>query len=269
MIGGLLASRSFLFLFIGDAVSSLITAAIVFAVLPETKPELPQDQPRQSLMGTISGYRLVARDHIYIAFLVASLLMVFVYMQMNSTLSVFLRDVHGVSPRGFGYILSLNAGMVVLFQFWVTRRINRRPPLLLMAFGTIFYAVGFAMYGFVSIYPLFLLAMVIITIGEMIVSPVGQAIVAHLAPADMRGRYMAVYGFSWIIPSALGPLAAGVIMDYYDPNWVWYASGIISVIAIGGYAWLHLRAGGRLEQDFRAPQGQVGSPARSQEPGLG
>lgn len=252
-IGGLLAATSYLLLFIMDAISSLITAIIVYALLPETKPETSKDQPSQSLVQTFVGYKKVVGDSFYMAFLIASVLMVIVYMQMNSTLPVFLRDEHGIPTQGYGYILSLNAGIVVLFQFWVTRRISGRPPLIMMALGTIFYAVGFSMYGFFSIYALFLLAMVIITIGEMMVSPVAQALVARLAPSDMRGRYMAVYGFSWIIPTALGPLAAGLIMDNYDPNWVWYGGGIVAIIAAAGYAWLHLRAGKRLRLDEEVP----------------
>jgi len=247
-IGGILAARSYLLLFIIDAISSTTTALIVFSVLPETMPEKTEEQSSQSLTQTVGGYRLVLKDWVYMAFLIVSMLMVTVYMQMNSSLPVYLRDMHGVQPQGFGYILSLNAAMVVLFQFWVTRRISKYRPLLLMAVGTGFYALGFAMYGFVSAYLLFLLAMVIITIGEMIVSPTAQALVARLAPEDMRGRYMAMYGFSWIIPTALGPLAAGLIMDNYNPDWVWYASGIVCLVAVSGYAFLYLRAGKRLNQ---------------------
>ena len=109
----------------------------------------------------------------------------------------------------------------------------------MMALGTALYAVGFAMYGFVSLYVLFLLAMVIITIGEMIVSPVAQALVARLAPEDMRGRYMAVSGFSWGIPFALGPYLAGQIMDNADQRLLWYAAGIIGVMAVSGFLMLH------------------------------
>jgi len=50
----------------------------------------------------------------------------------------------------------------------------------------------------------------VITIGEMIVVPVGQALVARLAPEDMRGRYMAFYGLCWTIPAAVGPWALTV-----------------------------------------------------------
>ncbi len=152
--------------------------------------------------------------------------MVLVYIQMNTTLAVFLRDNYGVNEQGFSYILALNAAMVVLFQFPITRRIARYRPLMVMTVGTLLYAVGFAMYGFVSLFFFFLLAMVIITIGEMLVSPVGQAIVTQFAPEDMRGRYMAVFGFSWVIPFAIGPLLAGLVLDNLNPNWLWYAAGI-------------------------------------------
>lgn len=263
-IGGLLASISYLYLFIGDAITSLITAGVVLMVLPETKPQASPEQAGQTMLQTMGGYRTVLRDSVYMAFLVASTLMVIVYMQMNSTLSVYLRDVHTVSTQGYGYILSLNAGMVVLFQFWVTRRTRGHAPMVMMALGALFYAAGFAMYGFVSNYVLFLLAMAIITIGEMIVSPVAQALVARLAPAEMRGRYMAIYGFTWIIPAAIGPLAAGIIMDNYNPDWVWYLCGILGLLTVLFYLGLNPSTEKRLEKQPEtqpAPQVQTAHPA--------
>jgi MFS family permease len=75
----------------------------------------------------------------------------------------------------------------------------------------------------------------------MLVSPVSQAIVARLAPEAMRGRYMAVFGFSWLIPIAIGPLLAGLVMDYWDPDWVWYLAGLIGLVAAGAYYGLQWR----------------------------
>jgi MFS family permease len=238
-VGGFLAARSYLILFISDAVTSGIMALIVLAIIPETKPGKAAEQPEESFTQTFIGYGSVLRDFVFMAFIAISILTTIVYVQMNSTLAVYLRDSHGVSAQGYGYILSLNAGMVVLFQFWITRRLTNRPPLLLMAAGTALYAIGFAMYGFVTSFVLFLLAMVVITVGEMILIPVAQALVAQLAPEDKRGRYMAMYGFSWTIPFAAGPLLAGLILDNANPNWVWYASGIIGLAAVVGYTWLH------------------------------
>jgi MFS family permease len=77
----------------------------------------------------------------------------------------------------------------------------------------------------------------------MLVSPVSQSIVANLAPDDMRGRYMAVYGFSWLVPIAVGPLLAGLIMDNTNPDWVWYLAGIVGLLAAGGFYWLERQVG--------------------------
>ena len=239
-IGGFLATRSYLSLFITDAILSIVVAAIVFFILPETRV-VTQQAKQESLAKTFSGYGHVVRNNAFMFFFVASTLSAMMYMQMNSTLSVFLRDVHGVPEQGFGYILSMNAGMVVLFQFYITRRIQPHPPMLVIAWGTLLYALGFGMYGFVSTYQNFLLAMVVITVGEMLVAPVGQAIVAGFAPDDMRGRYMAFFGYSWSIPFTFAPTLAGMLMDSGDPNWVWFSAGIIGLISTGMYVSMYLR----------------------------
>lgn len=245
-IGGLLAAQSFLLLFVTDAVTSIITAVIVYYALPETKPQVDERAEQESLVQSIKGYRTVLQDSLFMAFWLVSALTVLTYSQVNSTYSVYLRDVHGLSTRSYGYLLSLNAGMVVLFQFWVTRRVSKYPAMLMMAAGSALYAIGFSMVGFVSGFGLFAAAMVVITIGEMIIVPVAQALVARLAPEDKRGRYMAAFGFTWTIPFAIGPLLAGLIMDNLNPDLVWYLSGLIGLIAAAGYLWLQLQGAGRI-----------------------
>ena len=120
--------------------------------------------------------------------------------------------------------------------------------MLVMAAGNILYAIGFSMYGLVGSYTLFLLAMIIITIGEMISSPILQSLVADIAPSDMRGRYMAVFNLSFGTAMAVGPLAAGIIMDNYNPDWVWYIGGLICVFSALGYLLMQLLAGKKLEK---------------------
>jgi MFS family permease len=239
-IGGLLAARSYLLLFVLDAVSSLITAAIFQRYIPETHPQSEGPRGRESTVRTILDYRKVLADRVYMSFLLVSMLMLLAYIQLYSTLSVFLRDVHGVPPRGYGLLMSLNATLVVITQFWVTRQTQRYPALLTMAGGAAFYLLGFTLYGFVATFPLFILAMLVITVGEMIVLPVGHALVARFAPEAMRGRYMAIFGLAWTIPAAVGPWAAGIIMDQYSPYWVWYAAGLVSGAAVLGFIGLHI-----------------------------
>jgi MFS family permease len=230
-IGGLLASRSYLLLFISDAVISLLTVILIAIFLPETKPLAHPDAPKETVAGSFAGYGLVFRNVAFMLFLGAVMLQVFTYMTMNTALGVYLRNEHGTPESAYGLLLSINAAMVVLMQFPITRRITKYPPMLMMAFGTFLYVIGFSMYGYVSTYALFVVAMVIITIGEMVVSPVSQALVASFAPEEMRGRYMAVSGFSWGIPFAVGPYLAGLIMDGPKPYLLWYAAGFVGLLS--------------------------------------
>jgi MFS family permease len=245
--GGLMAVRSFFLLFVTDAVTSLITAAIVFRLLPETRPEARQVGAQESIARTFRGYGRVFKDAFFVGFILISALMNLVYLQMYSTLSVYLRDVHGVSTRAYGLLMSMNALAVVLFQFWLTRRLHPYRRMVLMAVGTALYMIGFSMYGFVSSLALFAAAMLVITFGEMIVIPSAQALAARFAPEDMRGRYMAVFGLSWAISATIGPYGAGLILDNYNPNWVWYLCGILSAAAVAGFLSLDLRTRARLE----------------------
>jgi MFS family permease len=253
-VGGLLAAQSYMILFVLDAITSLITAVIVYKFVAETKPEATEQQAQESFLSTLAGYRVVIADKLYIAFLLVSILMLIPYQQIYTTLSVYLRDVHGVPAQGYGVMMSINAAIVVTLQFWITRRFSRYPAMLVMAIGTLFYLVGLTMYGFVATFGLFVVAMIIITFGEMIVVPVGQALAANFAPPEMRGRYMALFGLSWTVPSAVGTWTAGLIMDNYDPNWVWYLSGIISAVAAAGFLALYFATRTRLASPDTVPQ---------------
>jgi MFS family permease len=238
-IAGLLISRSYLTLFLTDAIISVISAAVVFFALPETKPQPKEHAKPETMKQTFAGYKRVFRDTPFLAFIGVTVMMTLVYMNMNSTLGVYLRDNHGISAAQYGWLLSINAIIVVLFQFAVTRRLEKYKPLLMMAAGSILYAIGFAMYGFVPTYTLFIVAMVIITIGEMVVSPFQQSIVAGFAPEQMRGRYMAVSGLSWSISFTVGPYFAGLILDSANPNLLWAFCGIVGMLAAIGFTVLN------------------------------
>ncbi|HMS00850.1 MAG TPA: MFS transporter [Anaerolineales bacterium] len=234
-IGGLLAGVSYLLLFISDAVISLLTVVLVATLLPETKPQRHADAPQEAVAKTFAGYGKVFRDLAFMLFLGFVLLQVLAYMNMNTTLGVYLRNQFGTPASRYGLLLSINAAMVVLFQFPITRRVEKFPPMLMMAVGTFLYAIGFSMYGYVSSYTMFIVAMVVITIGEMIVAPVQQALTAKFAPEEMRGRYMAVAGLAWGIPFMIGPYLAGLIIDGPRPELLWYIAGFIGLLSAFGF----------------------------------
>jgi MFS family permease len=244
-IGGFLASINFFYLFVIDAIISCIVAVMIYRSIPETKPEPHPHEKSESFLKTVTGYGVALRDTAFVSFIIANIIMMIVYSQMYSSLSVYLRDNHGINPQGYGFLMTTSAITVIFFQFWLTRKIKGLPPFLMMAFGTVFYMIGFLLFGIVTMFVLFALNIVIITIGEMIIMPTSQALVAGFAPSDMRGRYMAIAGLSWTIPSTIGPGAAGYILDNYNPNLLWYIGGVLCGLSILAYYVLHLKLGAR------------------------
>jgi MFS family permease len=244
-IGGFVASRSYFALFVTDAVVSSIVALLFFLLIAETMPAPKEGQEPEGILQTFAGYFTVMRNFAYMSFITIAVLMGMVYTQMYNSLSVYLRDVHSIDPSGYGILMTTSAVTVVTMQYWITRRIKGRAPFILMALGAIFYTIGFTLFGVVTVFWMFMLNIVIITFGEMIIMPVSQTLAANFAPEDMRGRYMAVFSFAWAIPQTLGPTLAGIILDNYNPNLLWYLGGALCLVSVFGFYLLHLRLGGQ------------------------
>lgn len=249
LAGGFIGPRiGYLPLFVLDALTSYFVALIVFSKLPETQPKKDQNAHSENFAETLAGYRRVLQDGTFVAFILISILTVTAYMQMSATLSVYLIKFQHMSESFFGMLVMLNALMVVFLQFSISRWASKQPLLLIMMGGTAFYLVGFGSYGLPPSIPLFVFAMILITLGEMLVIPTSQAMTALLAPPDMRARYVATERINWITAQSLGPLAAAAIMDRFDPRWVWAGCSILCAISIISFYRLHLHAHKRISE---------------------
>jgi MFS family permease len=251
-------------LFVFDAVSSVITAIIVWVKIPETKPEAKSEAEEKSVEllsistdgaqatekkgfgHTLKGYLQVFRDKTFIFYVFVVMLMSFVYMQLNSTLGPFLLRVHEFPVNWFGYLISANAAFVIAFQWLITRATRKISPFINVAIGVFLYAVGFGIYGLISpnwnvstAWTMFFVAMIVITIGECVCAPHMQSMIGLFAPEDKRGRYMAVGSFSWILPNLVGVVGAGAIMDSLDPRALWFYIFLIGSVAVCGFMALY------------------------------
>ena len=246
-LGGLLASKSYMLVFICDAIASIITALIVIWKIPETKPQASEEIEKETLLQTFKGYGKVTADKLFMAYVLISMLLIFVYSQMYSTLSVYLNQQHDIPAKGYGWLMSINAIIVVLFQFSVSWGTRKKPPMRMMALATILYGIGFSMIGFVDQYWMFIVAMAIITIGEMVHIPTSSGLIANLAPEDKRGRYNAFAGLSWGVPNIFSTFFAGLVMDNLNPDLVWTIAGCICLVTMFGYLLMNTHVQKRLE----------------------
>ena len=241
-LGGLLASISFVLIFFVDAITSVLTAIFIFLFLKESQSQSAAlITSRQSLTKVFGGYFAVLKDRTLIAVILLGSLVGLVYWQWYFSVPVFMRDVHGFPPHYYGSLMSISGIIVVFIQLPLTRKLRPIAPLLVLAGGSLLYAFGFGIFAIIAGYALFLLAFVIITFGEMIVQPTQQSIVARLAPEEMRGRYIAVGGLAYSLPTMIGPTLGGYLLDKYEPNLIWYIAAVICITGVVGYLTLHRR----------------------------
>ena len=93
---------------------------------------------------------------------------------------------------------------------------------------------------------------VVFVIGEMLWVPTSQAVVAELAPADIRGAYMGAFGSAPAIGFALAPLIGFQVRNSVGDDATWTPFAVLGVVAaaLGGLALVGVRR--RIDDDRSA-----------------
>jgi MFS family permease len=244
--GFLVAAGSYKLLFNTAALLILFFSLLALLFLKETKPEHPAEKTAtpgepKGLRHLFSAFKSVFNDKYFMVFCWISVLALTVYAQMGTTFPVYIRKAYDVGPKEFGFMMSLNALMIVFLQYLVTRLTERRSQPLMMALGALLFAVGFGSVAVFTTYEWLFVSVATWTLGEMILTPVSTAFVADVASEEKRGRYMGVFGLAWALGYAIGPMLGGLFIDFRGGQYavdLWYATFIIGVIAGVGYVLL-------------------------------
>lgn len=216
---GLLAARSFFLLFVGDALTSLLFAAVALAALPNAGSNVAARGTAERMLGALR------RDRRFLLFLAAALVGSCIYMQAYSTLSLQVRA-DGLAPVIYGGLLSLNGALIIGCELPLTTLTRRLPVHVAMALGVLLIGVGFGLTAFAAAAPLLILSVAVWTLGEMVNSPVAGAYVADIAPPHLRGQYAGAFGLSWSCGLILAP-AAGTRLFVWNPRGLWLFCGLL------------------------------------------
>src|SRR5205823_5408541 len=166
-------------------VLSLLYCAIVWRELPETRPERQAHEPPPR-------FREAARNRALLALATGTGIGIMVFSQFDSVLGVFLHRDRGYALATWGLVFTINPVLVGTLQYVVARWAGRRSPRAMLMLGTLLSGVALFVLWPSSSLPVLAGAIVVLTIGEMIVSPIASAEAARLAPARLRGSYEAV-----------------------------------------------------------------------------
>jgi MFS family permease len=252
-VGGFVATRSYLISFVCAAAASAIYFFITLVFIKETRPEVAAGEHGSARAP--SGYGPVLRDFPFVLFCVSYAIMGIAYAQMMTIFPVYIKDQYLVPESRFGLIMATNAAMVVLFQYPVTRGLRRLALAPTLALGALFVSLGLGIVAFSTTFSMFLLSMVVVTIGELIFAPSSVAFVADLAPETMRGRYMGIFGMCFGLAFGVAPAIGGLINDHMGPVYIWRIMALVALFS--GLAFLTI--GGRTARESATSKPVSGS----------
>ena len=103
-----------------------------------------------------------------------------------------------------------------------------------LACGAVLVGLGFGLNAIARTAPLYVLGVIIWTIGEIGVLPVANSVVADLAPPEVRGRYQGAYGLSFGLAVCAAPAFGTWVLQHWGSVALW--SGCLAIgllIAVG------------------------------------
>ncbi|GAB3869162.1 MFS transporter [Dactylosporangium cerinum] len=235
VLAGFAAGSGYLTLFIADAATTAAAAVLLAVKTRETRPAVTTKTLERSGLGTL------ARDRVFLGFVLCNLLIALVLLQHMAMLPLAMID-DDLSPKTFGVVIALNGVLIVLGQPLVTRLLATRREALVAPVAAVVVGIGFGLTAFAHT-PVWYGATVLLwTVGEMLSAPSNAALLAGLSPVDMRGRYQGAYGLSWQAAAFLAPTLGGAVRELAGNSALWL--GCLG-LALASAAWGLLAARAR------------------------
>ena len=168
---GFLAARGYLWLFGGDAATSVLFGLIALVALPRGLSTSRENRAWSEV------FKAVASDRTFLRVLCGAFCIGLVCLQVTSTFSLQVTRL-GFPPATYGLILSLNGLLVVLCELPLTSLTRRFPSRVVMAAGYLLIGAGFSLNAFAHSVSALVACVVIFTLGEMVAMPVSSAYIA-------------------------------------------------------------------------------------------
>ena len=226
---GLLLSLGYTTLFVIDSLSTFAFGILIVRFVPETKPTTGHEPARIG-----DPLRLLASDKRLAVAALAILIYALIYLQVGIYLPLAVTGA-GLGASVYGYLLALSGLLLIVGQPLTLGWISRAPLRRTMLPGMVLTGLGVAASAVCDRWWEFALSVCVWTVGEVITAGSGQALVAKMAPAHLRGRYGGILGLSWAVAGLLGPLVgtAGRTIPGAAAMTVCSIAGLVAAAGIG------------------------------------
>jgi MFS family permease len=255
--------RAFQGLYLFDGVTFAVFALILLVGIPN----LRHAKAAPAIDGG-TGFRAVAGDRLLLILIAANVVLVMVGGAFYGDILAPFAVAHTrVGPGQIGLVRFLNTAFIVVAQVPATRVVRRMRRTHALAATSGLFAIGLLA---VLLAPLTRSTLTATTIlaGVAIVIAIAECaqfvvlgpLVADLAPPHLLGRYMSLYGLSFMVGVALGPAVGGALLAT-SPDVVWWGGAL--ALALTGLGLLQL--GDRIPDPLHQPPTTL-TPTQEQEP---
>jgi MFS family permease len=205
---------------------------VAYLYLPHRGEFAPDGPPEHGSLGVILA------DRRFLLFLGSAVFAWLTYVAYEVVLPVSLVDGYGYQPAAWGFLVWVNPLLVALFQVRLTRLTMPLPAAPKLVLALLVMGLPFLLLVWTHSLAAILFVIVVFVVGEMLWVPTSQAVVAELAPADIRGAYMGAFGSAPAIGFALAPLIGLQMRNSFGDEATWAMFAVIGVVAaaFGGLA---------------------------------
>jgi predicted MFS family arabinose efflux permease len=250
LIGGLLATISFHFLFSFEGTTSLLYFAIILFCFRE---------PRQHVPGVRRSPFAAFRDRRLVLLFGLACLLTGQFFQAYSTLPLVMSQ-KGLDAGDFSRALVTNGVTVVLLSIPISRLLQRWSPATGLSIAAICTGTGFFLTQFAHTTPEYAATIFIWTLGEIAIASTTPALISRIAPPGQQGVYQASYSMSWSFGILLGPTVGGFVLQTFGEHALWSGCGTLGLLAAVGFWFLFRR--------IEVSSERISKPDAEQEPVL-
>jgi predicted MFS family arabinose efflux permease len=247
IVGGLLASLGWNWLFWADALTCFGAAIMLRLSLKEKSPP-PQNKVTDERIeleviektGNGSAYR----DADYLLFVFLTFLGATVFMQILWTVPAFFKEIYGWNEAMIGLMCAVNGIAVMTIEMPLIFRIeNRRKPMYFVRLGIALYGLAYLCFLLPKEWGFFLGLnyMLVISFGEIFVMPFSTSWATKRAGELKTGQYMALYSIAYSVSNVVAPMMGTQIIAAFGFSTLWVVSAFIALVALLGFYYLEKR----------------------------
>lgn len=159
-----------------------------------------------------SSIKIIGKDKALRYLVLGSVIINLGYSQIDSNVPQYLEASVENGVILYSVLLSINAGMVIFLQMPISHFTERFKKMYIMMFGAIFLSAGMFVFGFVTGWYTAVFAIILITIGEVLIFPSSSFLIDQLATDELRGTYFGAAQFRKIGQFA-GPVVGGYLLS--------------------------------------------------------